>query len=129
MKETNKSDFSRSRIGDRVWSPFGPECAEGGTNGKVVRHHENTLNVVFDNGRQEYFWDTGLQNAKHSFPSLFWCRPAIEIPPPPRRTKWVEIEVSTYKSKGEFRVGNYSLLGADDNCGPIQTIKVEVYDE
>jgi len=125
----NKSVFSRARVGDRVWSPFGPDCEVRGTNA-VVRNEQsgNTVPVLLDCGKNLAYWLDGRYQDTDSFPSLFWSRPAIEIPPPPpKRMKKVEVEVRPWRDIH----GRIILLSSDDmrylNCGPVQTIKVEVY--
>lgn len=129
----NKSDFSRSRVGDRVWSPFGPECEVGGTNGKVISvWGDNTLSVIFDSGKEMSFWRDGICCKADSFPTLFHCRPKVEIPPPPRRTKWVNVKVMPYGGN-RFVAGIIvdptmpPILSTD--IGPVQVIEVEVYDD
>ena len=126
----NKSDFSKARVGDKVWSPFGPECAEGGTNGKIISvWGDNSIVVVFDNGKEISFLRTGGHFMWDSFPSCFHCRPHIEIPPPPRRTKWVEVEVGPYLHQGVIKLQNTPFSMCVIPCGLPQTVKVEVYDE
>jgi len=124
----NKSDFSRSRKGDRVYSIRGPECEVGGTNAMISSDWgDRSIGVKLDSGRVEIYRHTGCLLDTDSFPSLFWFRPHIEIPSPPRRTKWVEIEVRPYRlENGKYQVPT-DTVGM--RSGPIQIIKVEVYDE
>ena len=133
---TNKSDFSKARVGDRVWSPFGPECAEGETNGEIVKLDAtwDGFTVETDDLVRRHFWRNGFYCRNDSFPSLFWARPKIEIPPPPKRMKQVIVEVRPYR---ERMTGSYNMTSNSEDypsfrqlwCGPIQTIEVEVDDE
>ena len=127
---TNKSDFTRARVGDKVWSPFGPECAEGGTNGEIRKVYPEGVSTVFNNDSVYFFTLKGIYHRNiDSFPTLFHARPTIEIPPPPKRMKWVEVEVRPWRDVH----GRIILLSSDEtrylNCGPAQTIEVEVYDD
>lgn len=128
----DKSDFSKARVGDRVYSPFGPECPIGGTNGKVISvWGDNTIEVMFDNQVEKGFWRTGCYHDKDSAPSCFHCRPAIDIPPPPKWTKKVKIEVRPFKFGNHVGFSLDATLEEDESfyCGPVQTIEVEVDDD
>lgn len=133
MKETNKSDFSRSRIGDRVWSPFGPECEVGGTNAKVKTILNTGIEVVCDNLVPTWlFYTDGMLHWFDSSPTLFHCRPAIDIPPPPKRTKKVKVEVQPYGENGVVAgliVDPTRPPVLSTSIGPLQSIEVEVYDD
>ena len=125
----NKSDFSKAQAGDRVWSPFGPECEVGGTNGVIRKVYSEGVSTDFNDGSVYFFTLKGIYHRGiDSFPSLFWCRPAIEIPPPPKRTKWVEVKGKPYEGTYGIAIG-VGDAGEEFYCGPVQTIEIEVYDE
>ena len=130
----NKSDFSKIRKGDRVYSIHGPECEIGGTNAIVENDcGDGFITVQLDGGKVKVYWPTGHVNYTDSFPSLFWSRPTIEIPPPPRRKKWVTVEVRPFITSQKdvylVTINNDFIPSFGNVYGPVQTIEVEVYDE
>lgn len=82
--------FKNAKVGDRIWTPFGIDVKEGETNGEIIDIIMKTedcnyrvLIVTSINGIIKSFNQDGKNFNTDSFPTLFWCKPKIEIPSKP----------------------------------------------
>ena len=90
--------FKNAKVGDRVWGIQGGEAREDGTNGEIIEIAKSCLypiGVDFDNKVRidckvwVYTYTTkGYRLTADGFPSLFWRKPDMEIPPEPERELW-----------------------------------------
>jgi hypothetical protein len=83
-------NFSNARVGDKVYSLEWGEC-------EIIKIKDDSYPIVVgvDGEVVETYTIKGFRLENHTLPSLFWSKPAISDPPPPRRmvkkTLWVGV--------------------------------------
>lgn len=81
------SDFSKARVGDKVYSLLNGLGTVVSVNGGV----KYPIQVEFVSVTHAYTFD-GLLTKDHVTPDLYWSKPEIIEPPAPKRMKTVETE-------------------------------------
>jgi len=81
-------DFSKARVGDRVWYLFGPQHTNKDTNATIKSVGDSLyhpIGITMDGGiGDQTFTYAGLMTTTSSAPSLYWTRPTItggDVPP------------------------------------------------
>jgi len=86
-------NFSKARVGDRVFCAFGPDVKIGETNATILEidRKDYPIGIQTDRGDYYQFTNDGLYFTGSSMPSLFWSKPEYTDPPMPKRKvkKWV----------------------------------------
>lgn len=92
---TNTNDFSKAKVGDKLWSLQGGPC-------KVVSCvgiSAYPIRVMYVNGKEDYYTANGRYLEKESYQSLFWSKPEIIAPEKPVKMKEVAVEGYAYSNK------------------------------
>ena len=107
-------DFSKARVGDRVYD---------------IRHGEGVIVIVDDHcaypivcrfgesRREASFTLSGLSKSTDATPTLYWSKPEISDPPPPKRKVKRQIWLNVYLHvRGSVYVYNYETKEKADDC-------------
>lgn len=78
MKTENTNDFSKRRVGDKLWSIQLGDCI-------VSELTLSEICVISDNGIYEYYYFDGKFSSADKYQSLFFSNPNIIAPPEPPR--------------------------------------------
>lgn len=102
-------DFRNARVGDRVfwWSndPAGPDQNEQ-TNAVIISINYTSsypIRIKTDSkNKSPCFNYEGRYSAGDAHPTLFWSRPEMSDPPPPKRKMKVWVNIYYTKSEGVY---------------------------
>ena len=113
-------DFSKARLGDRVF-----DILEG--DGEIIFIGEDFIQAKFNNGALGSYGFDGKYDPKEVLSSLYWSKPEISDPPPPKRMKKVVGWVNIYKYPKEYR-SSEKIYGCESDAttsAAVATVPIE----